>query len=98
MSASCENCAEAIQPQAKQCPHCGEKRMTKERYLLNLVVYIPIIAFIAGSVLYGMFAASSPQVTINWLLGFIVVCYLGGAYIARSKREVVREKLPEQGE
>lgn len=98
MSASCENCAEAIQPQAKQCPHCGEKRMTKERYLLNLVVYIPIIAAIAGSVLYGMFAASSPQVTINWLLGFIVVCYLGGAYIARSKREVVREKLPEQEE
>ena len=72
--------------------------MTKERYLLNLVVYIPIIAAIAGSVLYGMFAASSPQVTINWLLGLIVVCYLGGAYIARSKREVVREKLPEQGE
>jgi nicotinamide riboside transporter PnuC len=72
--------------------------MTRERYLLNIGVYIPIIAAIAGSVLYGLFAASSPEVTINWLFGLIVVCYLGGAYIARSKREVVREKLPDQAD
>jgi hypothetical protein len=70
--------------------------MTQERYLLNLVVYLPIIAAIVGAVLYGMFAASSPEVTIHWLVGLIVVCYLGGAYIARSKRDVVREKLPDQ--
>lgn len=95
-SANCESCREEIEPDAKKCPHCGEKRMTKERYLLNLLVYVPIISFIAGSVLYAMFASSSPEVTINWLFGLILVCYAGGAYIARSKREAVREGFREQ--
>lgn len=96
MSVDCKNCKEPIEPDAKQCHHCGEKRMTSERYLLNLLVYIPLISLVAGSVLYGMFAASSPEVTINWLFGFILLCYGGGAYIARSKREAVREGLRKQ--
>jgi hypothetical protein len=77
-------------PDASQCPHCGDKRMTKGRYMLNLFVYIPMAAMVAGLFLYYAFAASSPEVTIAWLPGIILFTYVIGGLWARSQRETVR--------
>jgi hypothetical protein len=79
-------------PDASQRPHCGDKRMTKGRYMLNLFVYIPMAAMVAGLFLYYAFAASSPEVTIGWLPGIIAFAYLIGALWARSQRQTVRKQ------
>jgi len=79
-------------PGASQCPHCGEKRMTKGRYMLNLFLYIPLAAMVAGLFLYYGFESSSPEVTIGWLPGLIGFVYLLGAVWARSQRQMVRKQ------
>ena len=92
-TAKCESCREGIDPEAEKCPHCGEKRMTQERYLLYLIVYLPATALIAGGLLYSLFASSNPNVTFSWAIGIIGILYIAGVYIAREKRKTVRQKI-----
>jgi len=91
MSVRCENCRGEIDPKATECPHCGEKRMTKRRYHLYLVAYLPLTAMILGSAMYlYIIRGASPYVNIYYLPGTIIVLYTVGVLLARGKRQEVQ--------
>jgi DNA-directed RNA polymerase subunit RPC12/RpoP len=91
MSVRCENCREEIDPEATECPYCGEKRMTKRRYQLYLVAYLPLTAMILGSAMYlYIIRDASPHANIYHLPGTIIILYTVGGLLARGQRQEVQ--------
>lgn len=78
MSVPCSNCMEPVEPNAAECPHCGDRKMTKGKLLIT--------AGVLGLVLFFLFETSSPVVTVWWLPGSMLAIYLIGWVWARSER------------
>lgn len=86
MPIPCSNCKEPVQSEASECPHCGDTKMTSGKYRQYLYLWLPVTAAVMGLILFALFEASSPVVTVWWMPATILILYALGWEWARSQR------------
>lgn len=102
----CQNCGESIWEETTKCPFCGDQKLTRDRYLAYMLLFVPMVAGAAALVLSLVIAVAvlavaptsplaDPQATVWWGAGLFVIFYAVGAYLTRQQRRAYLDYLQE---
>jgi DNA-directed RNA polymerase subunit RPC12/RpoP len=91
----CPGCEEPIEDDTVKCPHCGQKRWTKDRRQDYVVFWLPILAIVVAFFVWALLVFFNP---LNHIVGIAVLVgvYWLGYRNVTNKREEDIEWLEQQ--
>jgi len=85
----CSKCTNPMSDDDVKCPHCGEKRMTKDRREDYLLLYIPMVALPLATLVWLVLFSAAPINHIAAPIAFIAIYATGYRWVTSKRQDEI---------